>query len=30
MQAMGPIMKQFGKLADGNMVKGLLQELSNK
>ena len=28
MQAMGPIMKHFGKLADGNMVKGLLQELS--
>lgn len=28
MQAMAPIMKHFGKLADGNMVKGLLQELS--
>ena len=28
MQAMGTIMKHFGKLADGNMVKGLLQELS--
>lgn len=28
MQAMGSIMKHFGKLADGNMVKGLLQELS--
>jgi uncharacterized protein YqeY len=28
MQAMGPIMKHFGKLADGNMVKELLQELS--
>ena len=28
MQAMGAIMKHFGKLADGNMVKGLLQELS--
>jgi uncharacterized protein YqeY len=27
MQAMGPIMKHFGKLADGNMVKGLLQEM---
>ena len=26
MQAMGTIMKHFGKLADGNMVKGLLQE----
>ncbi len=28
MQAMAPIMKHFGKLADGNMVKELLQELS--
>lgn len=28
MQAMAPIMKHFGKLADGNMVKTLLQELS--
>jgi len=28
MQAMAPIMKHFGKLADGNMVKGMLQELS--
>ena len=28
MQAMGTIMKHFGKLADGNMVKDLLQELS--
>jgi uncharacterized protein YqeY len=28
MQAMGTIMKHFGKLADGNMVKGLLQDLS--
>ena len=28
MQAMGTIMKHFGKLADGNMVKGLLHELS--
>ena len=27
MQAMATIMKHFGKLADGNMVKGLLQEL---
>ena len=27
MQAMGTVMKHFGKLADGNMVKGLLQEL---
>ena len=30
MQAMASIMKHFGKLADGNMVKGLLQELSQK
>ncbi len=28
MQAMGTIMKHFGKLADGNMVKGLLQKIS--
>ncbi len=28
MQAMSTTMKHFGKLADGNMVKGLLQELS--
>jgi len=28
MQAMGTIMKHFGKLADGNIVKGLLQEIS--
>jgi len=28
MQAMAPIMKHFGKLADGNTVKELLQELS--
>jgi uncharacterized protein YqeY len=28
MQAMGTIMKHFGKMADGNMVKSLLQELS--
>jgi len=28
MQAMAPVMKHFGKLADGNMVKGILQELS--
>jgi len=27
MQAMAPIMKHFGKLADGNMVKELLQEI---
>lgn len=27
MQAMGPIMKHFGKLADGAMVKKILQEL---
>ncbi|UCD66693.1 MAG: GatB/YqeY domain-containing protein [Deltaproteobacteria bacterium] len=30
MQAIAPIMKHFGKLADGNMVKGLLQELSRR
>jgi uncharacterized protein YqeY len=30
MQSMGTIMKHFGKLADGNMVKGLLQELSKR
>ena len=30
MQAMGTIMKHFRKLADGNMVKGLLQELSKR
>ncbi len=30
MQAMGPIMKHFGKRADGNMVKGLLQEMSQE
>ncbi|MBE9520960.1 MAG: GatB/YqeY domain-containing protein [Proteobacteria bacterium] len=29
MQAMGTIMKHYGKLADGNMVKGLLQEMSS-
>ena len=28
MQAMGPIMKHFGKRADGNTVKQLLQELN--
>ena len=28
MQAMGTIMKHFGKMADGNMVKSLLQEMS--
>jgi uncharacterized protein YqeY len=28
MQAMGTIMKHFGKMADGNLVKQLLQELS--
>ena len=27
MQAIGPIMKHFGKLADGNMVKAILKEL---
>jgi len=29
MQAIGTIMKHFGKLADGNMVKGVLQEMSS-
>lgn len=28
MQAMGPIMKHFGKLADGNLVREVLNELS--
>ena len=27
MQAMGPVMKHFGKLADGNLVKSILQEI---
>ena len=27
MQAMGPIMKHFGKTADGNMVKSILQDM---
>jgi hypothetical protein len=27
MQAMGPIMKNFGKQADGNLVKQILQEM---
>ena len=30
MQAMGPIMKHFGKKADGNTVKAVLQEFSNQ
>ena len=30
MQAMGPIMKHFGKQADGNMVKEILQGLTGK
>ena len=30
MQAMGPIMKHFGKLADGNEVKQILQEMQKK
>ena len=30
MQAMGPIMKHFGKQADGNQVKGILQDLQKK
>ena len=28
MQAMGPIMKHFGKTADGSMVKAILQEMT--
>jgi uncharacterized protein YqeY len=28
MQAMGPIMKHFGKQADGNLVKQILQEMT--
>jgi uncharacterized protein YqeY len=28
MKAMGTIMKHFGKLADGNLVKQILQELN--
>jgi len=28
MQAMGPIMKHFGKRADGNLVKQVLQEMT--
>nr|WP_320189893.1 GatB/YqeY domain-containing protein [uncultured Desulfobacter sp.] len=28
MQAMGTVMKHFGKLADGNQVKGILQGMS--
>ena len=28
MQAMGPIMKHFGKTADGNLVKQVLQEMT--
>lgn len=30
MQAMGPIMKHFGKLADGKLVKEVLEGLSEK
>lgn len=30
MQAMGTIMKHYGKLADGNLVKEILQEISKK
>lgn len=30
MQAMGTIMKHFGKLADGNLVKQILQEISSR
>jgi hypothetical protein len=27
MQAMGPVMKHFGKLADGNSVKQILEKM---
>ncbi|MEJ2033897.1 MAG: GatB/YqeY domain-containing protein, partial [Deltaproteobacteria bacterium] len=27
MQAMGPIMKHYGKMADGNLVRQILQEM---
>ena len=30
MQAMGTIMKHYGKLADGNLVKEILQEISKR
>lgn len=30
MQAMGTVMKHFGKLADGNQVKGILQGITAK
>ena len=30
MQAMGPIMKHYGKLADGNLVKEILQEITKR
>jgi len=30
MQAMGMIMKHYGKLADGNLVKAILQEISRE
>jgi len=30
LQAMGSIMKHYGKLADGNLVKDILQEISNR
>jgi len=29
MQAVGPVMKHFGKLAQGNMVKEILKEMGN-
>jgi uncharacterized protein YqeY len=29
MQAMGPVMKHFGKLADGSLVKQILQEIDH-
>lgn len=30
LQAMGPIMKHYGKLADGNLVKEVLQEINKQ
>ena len=30
MQAVGPVMKHFGKLADGNIVKDILKEISEQ
>ncbi|MEA2060785.1 MAG: hypothetical protein U9P10_09835 [Thermodesulfobacteriota bacterium] len=30
MQAMGSVMKHFGKLADGNQVKAILQKMNTE